>query len=291
MEPSRPALLDRLVRRLLVAVGGYGSAEVHTSVGPIHVLTRAGDGALPPVVLIHGFGAAATQWVPLIRALRPHVRGITAIDLPGHGFSHRRPDLSLEVLRDGVIEALDQVHTEPAVIIGNSLGGAVVVRYVNARPERAVGAVLLSPGGAPMTEGELDAVRALFRVVTHADALAFLDKLFARSLGWIRHLLAPGVRRVFRDEALHGLLARVSPADWLSADEVTGLPVPVRVVWGRQDKILPERSLAFWRAHLPGSAEVDEPPTLGHVPQLDAPHLAAADIVAFARRVAPAPGA
>lgn len=285
MERSRPGLVDRLVRRLLVALAGYGSAEVDTSVGPIHVLTRAGDGALPPVVLIHGFGAAATQWVPLIRALRPHVRAITAIDLPGHGFSHRRSDLSLEVLRDGVIEALDRVHTEPAVIIGNSLGGAVVVRYVNARPERAIGAVLLSPGGAPMTDAELEAVRALFRVVSHADALAFLDRLFARSLGWIRHLLAPGVRRVFRDEALHGLLARVTAADWLTADEVSGLSVPVRVVWGQQDKILPATSLAFWRRHLPGGAEVDEPATLGHVPQLDAPHLAASDIVAFVRRL------
>jgi pimeloyl-ACP methyl ester carboxylesterase len=284
--PIPPSWLDRLTRSLLVRVG-YRSEQVPTSVGDVHVLSREGSGRLPPVVLVHGFGATAMQWVPLIRALRPHVRGVTAIDLPGHGLSVRRPDLTLDVLREGVLQALDRSRRtdEPALVVGNSLGGAVVVRYVQARPDHVVGAHLLSPGGAPMDAGELEEVRRLFRVSTHREALVFLDRLFGRPVGWIGHLMAPSVRRTFRDLALHGLLDQVTDADWLTEDEVRGLPRPLRVVWGRADRILPARSVAFWRAQLPPDGEMEEPDAFGHVPQLDRPAAAAADILGFARRL------
>jgi pimeloyl-ACP methyl ester carboxylesterase len=285
--PVPPSLLDHVLRRLLV-VGGFGSDWVDTSVGPIHVLSRTGGGPLPHVTLIHGFGANALQWVPLVRALRPHVRGITAVDLPGHGFSVRRPDLSLDVLRDGVLEALDRsrgADDGPRVVVGNSLGGAVAVRYVQARPDHVLGAHLLSPGGAPMDAEELEEVRRLFRVGTHGEALVFLERLFGRPAGWVGHLFAPGVRRTFRDLALHGLLERVTDRDWITGDELRALPRPVRVVWGRADRILPARAVGFWRDQLPVHGELEEPGAFGHVPQLTAPLEAAADILAFARRL------
>lgn len=269
---------------------GYRSELVETSVGEVHLLSREGEGDLPPVLLIHGFGAAAAQWALLMRALRAKTRGVLAIDLPGHGLSRRHADLSLDILRDGVIEALDRAyeigrHKEPAIVVGNSLGGAVALRYVAARPERALAAYLMSPGGAPMLPEELGAVRELFRVVTHGDAKAFLDKLHADPLGLKGHLIAPAVRRTFRDESLHGLLARISDADWLTPGELASLQRPVRLLWGRKDKILPARSLSFWREHLPQGAEIDEPDRFGHVPHLDSARRTAADLLAFAERI------
>jgi pimeloyl-ACP methyl ester carboxylesterase len=282
-----PPLTDHLVRRVLVAVG-YRSDHVDTSVGSIHVLSVRGQGSLPPVTLIHGFGANALQWVPLVRALRPHVSGIVALDLPGHGFSVRHPELTLDVLRDGVLEAMDQARDRvgaPSVVVGNSLGGAVTVRYVQARPDHVLGAHLLSPGGAPMTPDELDEVRRLFRVGSHGEALVFLERLMGRPIGWLGHLMAPGVRRTFRDRALHGLLERIRDEDWLDPDELRALPRPVRVVWGRADRILPPRAVSFWREQLPPHGELEEPDHFGHVPQLDRPRETAADILAFLRRI------
>lgn len=279
-----PGWVDRFGRRVLQAVG-YESTWIETSTGPVHVLSRQGAGELPPILLVHGFGAAAIQWTPLVRALRPHVRSVHAIDLPGHGFSSRHPTLTIDILRDGVIEALDRVVVEPAVVVGNSLGGAVALRFVNARPDRALGIHLMSPGGAPMTVDELEAVRRLFRVVSHGDAKVFLDLLHARPLGWLGHLVAPAVRRTFGDQALQELLARITDADWLTADEVRTAARPVRVVWGRQDKILPSASLGFWRDHLPAHAEVHEPEEFGHAPHLDSARGAAEDILGFVRRL------
>ncbi|MEZ4241724.1 MAG: alpha/beta fold hydrolase, partial [Myxococcota bacterium] len=217
-EPVPPSLVDRLLRRWSVFRGST-SRDLPTAIGPVHVLSQAGQGELPPVLLVHGFGASALQWAPLARALLPHVRRVTAVDLPGHGFSVRRPDLALDLLRDGLLVALDQLDDGPAVAVGNSLGGAVVVRYVHARPEQVLGAHLISPGGAPMTPEELDEVRRLFRIRSHGEALAFLERLFGHSVGPIRHLLAPGLRRTFGDEALQGVLAGLTDADWLTTEE------------------------------------------------------------------------
>jgi pimeloyl-ACP methyl ester carboxylesterase len=283
--PTRPSWLHHLGRRALQALR-YRSTWVETSVGPVHLLSRQGSGELPPVLLVHGFGDAALHWAPLVRALRPHVRSVLALDLPGHGFSHRPERLTLDTLRDGVIEALDRVHAEPAVVVGNSLGGAVALRYTQARPDRVLGTHLISPGGAPMTPEELVAVRELFAVKTWREALAFLDKLHAYPLGWRGHLLAPSVRRLFRDPALHSLLEQIRESDWLTPDEVRTLTRPVRLVWGKRDQILPSRALEFWRAHLPGHAEVEEPERFGHAPHFDAAHQTAEDILGFVRRCA-----
>src|SRR5262245_21365195 len=122
--PTSPGWLYRIGRRALVALR-YQSTWVETSVGPVHLLSRTGRGELPPVLLVHGFGDAAMHWAPLVRVLRPHVRSVLALDLPGHGFSVRPEKLTLELVRDGVIEALDRAHVEPCVVVGNSLGGAV----------------------------------------------------------------------------------------------------------------------------------------------------------------------
>ena len=290
MAASGPGWVDRLGLRVLKTIG-YDSRALETSVGPIHLLSREGRGSSPPVLLVHGFGAAALHWVPLVRALKPHVRQICALDLPGHGFSHRPDALTVATLREGVIEALDRAHAlelvrGPAIVVGNSLGGAVALRYVHARPDRVHGAVLLSPGGAPLDPDELAQVQRLFRVETHAQARAFLDTLHAKPLGLIGHVIAPFVRQVFRDPVLHGLLEGVGEGDWIRPDEIRSFPAPLRVLWGRYDRILPRSSLAFWRQHLPDHAEIDEPDAFGHAPQLDAAGALADDIVAFARRLA-----
>lgn len=282
---SGPGVLEHVGRRVLGAAFGYRSEWVPTSVGRIHVLSRAGSGELPPVYLFHGFGSAAIHLVPLVRALRPHVRHVTTFDLPAHGFSDRPAELSTEILRTGALEALDRIHTEPAVVVGNSLGGVTAMRYLHARSERVLGAVLLAPAGAPMTAEELESLRSLFRVRTRAQARAFLDRLYARPPGWRGHVLAGTVVRTFTDPTLAGWLEGLTPDGFLTPEEVSGAPRPVRVVWGKDEKILPREQLAFWRRHLPPDGEIVEPEGFGHSPHFDAPEAAAREVLALARAV------
>ncbi|MCA9492891.1 MAG: alpha/beta fold hydrolase [Myxococcales bacterium] len=280
----RAGLIERGLRRAMNVVG-YRSRHLDTSIGPMHVIDREGGGALPPVVVVHGLGSSAVHFVPLLRRLAPHAQRVVAIDLPGHGFSTRLDALDQDVLRAGVLEALDQLELPPAIVVGNSLGGAATVRYTSQRPDRVLGTVLLAPAGAPMTPEELQALRDTFAIRTHAEAVAFLHRLLARPPGWTKHVVAVGVRRTFSDPVLQSWLSELKGHDFLTPEEVRGVP-PTLLVWGDHERILPGSALAFWQAHLPEHARIVRDDAVGHSPHLDAVDRAASYVLDHARALA-----
>ena len=107
-----------------------------------------GSGTLPTTVLLHGLGSAATPFGPLLGRMRKHVRRIVAPDYPGHGFSENAARLTPEALFGSVTHALDALVDEPALVVGNSLGGAVALNYTISNPGKVRALVLVSPAGA-----------------------------------------------------------------------------------------------------------------------------------------------
>lgn len=238
--------------------------------GRVHVLEVTGRGPRPPVVLLHGLSSAGVHFLPMLGALEARFSRIILPDLPGHGFSDLPLRLEADGFHDATFEALDRVVAEPAVFFGNSLGGYAAIRYAAARPYRVRGLFLASPAGASMTEDEFEALRALFRLRHHGDALAFIDRLLARP-GWSRHLLAWGIRRQFRRPEVEAVLRVAAAEHLLTPEELARLEMPTVLWWGRHERILPARSLEFFKAHLPAHARVEEPEGFGHSPFLDDP--------------------
>jgi pimeloyl-ACP methyl ester carboxylesterase len=258
-------------------------------VGRIHVLDGPGKGPLSPVVLLHGMSATATEYGPLLRRLRHQARRVIALDLPGHGFS----DLPWEgmtgpVLRKGLVAALDAVLDEKAWIFGNSLGGLGAIQYALARPEKVKGIVLCSPGGAPMSPEELDRLLGEFRLHSHAKAVEFIERVFAQPPR-LKHLFAWGARKSFGRAPIRQLLACATTSDLLGPDELGSLSVPVLLLWGRAEKILPRSHFQFFRKHLPAHARIDEPEDFGHAPFLEQAHELTTRIVEFAKACEAAP--
>jgi pimeloyl-ACP methyl ester carboxylesterase len=91
---------------------------------------EGGEG--PPLVLLHGFGGAATNWTLVAPRLLPLGR-VLVPDLPGHGGSTAlpAPAETLDSFADRVAELLDA----PAVLVGHSLGGVVALRLASRHPE------------------------------------------------------------------------------------------------------------------------------------------------------------
>lgn len=255
---------------------------MRTAVGRVHMVEARGRGRLAPVVVLHGLSAAGSHYGPLLERLRRDVSRVIAPDLPAHGFSDTPGALDVETLYLGLREALDHVLTEPAVLVGNSLGGAVALRYALDRPSRVLGLALLSPGGAPMTDDELAALKALFMVDTHADALRFIDRVLVRP-GPLRGLYAAGVRAGLGRAPVREIVAGLSTTQALTAEAVRALRVPVRVLWGAQERVLPDSGRRFFEAHLPPSARVEVLEGLGHCAHLDDCDRVAALILAWCR--------
>ncbi len=282
-QPSRLIHATEKLTRYVLNRAGLTSRVIKAGCAQVHVYDGAGKGALPTVVLLHGLSASASTFAALVASLRPHVKRIVVPELPGHGFTeHPGVEVTPEVLEECVVEALDLLIDEPAVVVGNSLGGALALHYAVTRPEKVRGLVLLSPAGARLPDEEWDQVRKAFHIRTRREAMALIERIYHRPR-WVVALLAHEFPELMSRPAVKEILATATNEHAVTPDQLSALAMPVLLMWGRSEKLLPRAALEYFREHLPPHAVVEQPEGVGHVPQVDAPERIAARILAFAR--------
>lgn len=108
--------------------------------------TVAGQGR--PLVLIHGFGASIGHWRKNIPALAAGGYQVFALDLLGFGGSAKPAlDYDLDLWIDQIREFCAAHIQQPAIFVGNSIGGLICLMVLANHPEIAAGAVLLNAAG------------------------------------------------------------------------------------------------------------------------------------------------
>jgi pimeloyl-ACP methyl ester carboxylesterase len=273
------------VGRMVLRRRGISSGHVSSPFGPLHIYDAPGGGRLPTTVLLHGLGSAATPFGRLLAYLQRDVRRIVAPDYPGHGFSDHdgAERLTPGRLFDTVSSALDSTIHEPSIVIGNSLGGAVALQYALSRPARVQALVLVSPAGARSSDEEFRTLKAIFNVTSRAEARTFIDRLYHRP-PWFASLLAHEFPETLGRRAVRELLESASNDDAPQPEALGALTMPILLVWGRSERLLPETHFEYFTRHLPPHAVVERPYGFGHCPHFDAPGALARRIVAFARK-------
>ncbi|MEM9652929.1 MAG: alpha/beta fold hydrolase [Actinomycetota bacterium] len=108
----------------------------------LHV-ESVGDVDRPPVLLLHGFMSSNLQWEPNRDGLASALR-LLLVEQPGHGRSPG-PDDAAAYSADTVLTRLDEVRARFGIerlwLVGQSLGGAVAIRYALQHPDRVAGLV------------------------------------------------------------------------------------------------------------------------------------------------------
>ncbi|WP_168207525.1 alpha/beta fold hydrolase [Microlunatus elymi] len=118
---------------------------------------RAGPDA-PAIVHVHGFGVSGTYLEPTAALLATRYRTFVP-DLPGVGRSIRpRHGLDLGGMARALVSYCDTVGVERPILVGNSLGGSIIIEFASQYPDRISHAVLVSPAGGP---NNLPLVRAI----------------------------------------------------------------------------------------------------------------------------------
>jgi pimeloyl-ACP methyl ester carboxylesterase len=226
--------------------------------GPL-VVTELGPPAAVPLVFLHGVLANSTLWTGVADRLAPDHRCLL-LDLPLG--AHPEPmnadaDLSPSGLVAVVIDALDRLGIERAILVGNDSGGALCQLMIAAHPHRLRALVLTSSDAydtwLPFMFKPLELmafVPGLLRIVaqllqwpplrrsplgfgwlskriTNADSAAFVTPL-AR---------APWARRDV-GKFLRGISPRLTRR---AAQHFAGFAAPVLVLWSRDDRLLPLR--------------------------------------------------
>ncbi|HEX8100974.1 MAG TPA: alpha/beta fold hydrolase [Solirubrobacteraceae bacterium] len=258
-----------------------------TAFSPWH---RGGSG--PPLVLLHGFTDTWRCWELVLPALeRRHE--VLALTLAGHAGG---PPIEGEVtdasLADAVERTMDELGWETAHFAGNSLGGYVALQL--AARGRARSVVALAPAGG-WAEGDTAFADALghFRTMQElletaaplAEQIASTPAGRQRAMSHVaertEHLPADLVAHEMRGAAACGavfpFIEHAERHGWnLDGGRIT---CPVRVVWGREDKlcVLPGAAARYRRDWVP-QADWVELDGVGHCPQLDVP-LEAAQLI------------
>lgn len=231
---------------------------------------KMGEGEGTPLLLIHGFGGDINIWVFNQEALAEGGRTVYAIDLPGHGGSSKdvgEGDLGSFV--DVVSDFMDEMGIEKAHIFGHSLGGAVAGSLAIKHPERVQSLALIASAGlgeeinGEYLESFISANRR--KEMKSALGLLFADQeLVNRQLvnDVIKFKRLDGV-----DEALRKTADNIFPGGkQADVPDLSNVEVPMLVVWGREDRILP----VSHSENVPDHARVEVLDDTGHMPQMEA---------------------
>ncbi len=267
---------------------GFRPVWTQTAVGRVRSLVFEG-GRGPDLVVLHGISAHGGHFWMVLPFLRRSFRRIVVPDLPGHGASDVPEVMDARALTVGLFEVLERLVEKPSIVYGNSLGALAAFRYAQRRPERVLALLLNSPGGAPESPAELVAFVSRFQLKDRSDGARFFDNLHRRDTG-IGWLLAGVIRRKVMAPNIQALLRSITVKDLVTNEQVGALLMPVRLLWGRSDRLLPKHHFERWKEAMPVHAEVATP-DMGHCPYLDTPSLLVDEIRSFATRTSRETGA
>jgi pimeloyl-ACP methyl ester carboxylesterase len=240
---------------------------------------RAGSG--PPLVLLPGTTSSRSIWKPLLGELARE-REVIAVDLPAHGesppTSFTPPDWAREV-----VAFLDSVGIGRVSIVGHSSGGWTALEV--AKLGRADAVLALAPAGlwrkhSPLvTDTILNLNWRLGQLLGGRVAIPLRSKLLRRIA--LRQISAQPAN-VSADAAIAAAYSAQACKHFpehfkqtrrlrFTAGEEIPAEVPIRIVWGEEDRIARERVSRTTEA-LPRHASVETWSRCGHMLMWDAPH-------------------
>lgn len=260
-------------------MGAHG-LHVHPTADVTIDYFAAGEGR--PVVLVHGITESRRTWDPLVAPLIAAGYRVVAIDLRGHGDSSRTAPYDLATMAGDLGAVLAHEGLDDALLVGHSLGGAVVSAYAAGGPCRGVVNVdqpLLLAGFKevlgqfePMLTGSVDEFRG---------AIAAIFEQMAGPLTGAERWRVDHLRQPEQDVVL-GVWDLVFTA---SADEldalVDGVAGAVSVPYLSLHGIDPGPEYGAWLTSRITSATFEVWPDHGHYPHLIDPTRFVARIRSF----------
>jgi pimeloyl-ACP methyl ester carboxylesterase len=254
--------------------------------------TRAGDltlayrelGSGPPVLLLHGWPTSSFLW----RDVMPPIAGanrVLALDLPGFGGSDKPQGVryTFEFFERAIDRFLAALGIDEVALAGHDIGGPIALHWALGRQERVTRLALLNTLVYPeFSDAVMEFVKAATtpgprEQLTSPEGLEAAMRLGLADEANLGEDVLAGVREPFDSHDSRRSLADagigLEPEGFAEIARGLGsLSVPVRIVYGEQDRILPDvaETMARVQKDLP-QAVVTALPDCGHFLQEEAP--------------------
>ncbi len=261
---KRPLTVLEWSSRRALAKAGLTATHLPSPPGP-QVVWRGGRG--PILVLLHGAGDHAGSWARVVKELSAEYT-LVIPDLAGHGDSAPRtgPIHVADVLAGLEAVVGEEARSRPVTVVGNSLGGWMALLLAHRHPQWLERAVVISGGAIRGQNTQVKVIPA-----TREEARA--------TVAATRDPSSPPVPDFVLDDivrnAQRGPLGRFAATaarmgDYLLDDRLHEIQVPVELVWGESDRLMPLDYAQRLAAGLP-RARLTTIPRCGHVPQVECP--------------------
>ena len=247
-----------------------------------HLLHFQVEGAGPDVLMIHGMASSHRMWERPMQRLAAVGLRAWALDLPGCGESSQPSEgwYTIANLTAMVERFADRVGIRRAVMIGNSMGGAIALALADWRPQLTSALVLVAPVVSGRLGLELHLLfetplgQQLLNVAQRHNVLGRIGELPTVSVPWLAQRMNPALRRDVQDlahatpEAAIGALRAVMDFDF--TDRLATIHAPALVVVGTRDVTVPPSEGALAAAGIPG-ARLVKLRGIGHQPVDECP--------------------
>jgi pimeloyl-ACP methyl ester carboxylesterase len=236
------------------------------------------------VLFIHGLGGCWQNWLENIPRLAQD-RRVVALDLPGFGDSPMPSDeISISGYGEIVVRFARAIGLEEEVdVVGNSMGGFIAAEIGVNHPDFARRIVLCSAAGISITNLKRQPVLTSARIAAAVTNVVLARREQMAKRPGLRHLALAYVfrhpSRIAPDLAYQVMTGTGKPGfldaldaltDYDFRDRLDDVKVPVLLVWGREDNLVPVEDADEFERLIPNARKVVLDDT-GHVPMLERP--------------------
>ena len=273
--------------------GGPPSQFIDLGGGLTVHLRDTGPRDAPAIVLLHGSNADLHTWDRWAALLDKRFR-VIRYDQPGHGLTGPNPTggYGAEAFADVADRVVTKLGLNHFTLAGNSMGGGIAWHYALAHPQKLDALVLVDASGRPFPANhslplgfriaQTPIINRVMTIITPrslvADTLrdSYADKKLATDAEIDRYwemLRYPGNRLA----TIERFNAR---PDFATPVRLHALNMPVLILWGDTDRLIPTADAEWFHAAIPGSRVIIYPHT-GHIPMEEVADKSAADVATF----------
>jgi len=254
-----------------------------------------------PLMMVHGYGGSHRNFDKIAALMKDDFR-VIRIDLPGFGLSdfpkiedEKNADL-IQLYRDYMTFMLNELKLDSVYMMGNSMGGTMVMGAALNNPDKVKKLILMCSAGYEMEKVSEKAASLMKKKFTETLFMKGMPLFMSQNgaeMCWYDHSgINPADVEINndmwnREGNIHAAFLLAGRGQFPDTTEFTQISCPTLIVWGKEDEIVPFYHAEKFHRDIKNSTVIAYD-KCGHVPMIENPEQLEKDVLTFLKQRTPA---